>query len=378
MNILIIGEWSAFAKNLASGFRKLGHEVVIFSYGDGWKRINQTDNDYSYDIRNYQILGKPLKGSKYIRGLFSRYKFKKDIARYKHHFDIVWIVSYQFLRLEHEFWSPKFSFEDIKKVIRNKERIYLSACGGDLPHRRFYKNFRYVVPLSKSSVDCFFHGRLFKIYRQCISQVAGIIPTSYGYAEAWRNNKDYFQSKVYQTLPLPINLENLDPYNEVKEKIVIYDGSANRIEKGGPVIAEALKIIYAKYPDKLTIISAGRKPFKEYLESLTSVNILIDQCCTYGYGMNAVIGMALGKVVLGGNEPEIGNEFKREDIPIINILPEIQDIVEKLEQLILNPSLIKKIGERSRKFAKEFHSDIIVAQQYLEIFEKKTTKHLIE
>lgn len=38
MKILIIGEYSGFASNLALGFRKLGCEVVILGNLDGWKK----------------------------------------------------------------------------------------------------------------------------------------------------------------------------------------------------------------------------------------------------------------------------------------------------------------------------------------------------
>ena len=42
MNILIIGEFSAFAKHLKNGFKKLGHQVTIVHAGDSFKKINKT------------------------------------------------------------------------------------------------------------------------------------------------------------------------------------------------------------------------------------------------------------------------------------------------------------------------------------------------
>lgn len=39
MRILLLGEFSALHKNLRDGLRELGHEAVVASVGDGWKRI---------------------------------------------------------------------------------------------------------------------------------------------------------------------------------------------------------------------------------------------------------------------------------------------------------------------------------------------------
>ena len=121
------------------------------------------------------------------------------------------------------------------------------------------------------------------------------------------------------------------------------------------------------YQDKVEIIIEGGIPLNEYLKILNKANIIVDQCWGYGYGMNALFSMAMGKVVLGGNEPECAQEFKR-NAPVINILPDENDILQKLEQLIADPKYIMKLAADSFKFVGEFHSDIVVASQYLQVF----------
>ena len=44
MNILIIGEFSGFAKHLKNGFFQLGHNVTIIHNGDSWKKISGIDD----------------------------------------------------------------------------------------------------------------------------------------------------------------------------------------------------------------------------------------------------------------------------------------------------------------------------------------------
>ena len=39
MKILFLGEFSSLYKNLKEGLLELGHEAVVASYGDGWKKI---------------------------------------------------------------------------------------------------------------------------------------------------------------------------------------------------------------------------------------------------------------------------------------------------------------------------------------------------
>jgi hypothetical protein len=131
-----------------------------------------------------------------------------------------------------------------------------------------------------------------------------------------------------------------------------------------------LRILKQKYPNKIEISIKGGMPLAEYIKVLRESNIIIDQCKSYSYGMNAIYSMALGKVVLSGNEPECIKEFGRNDIPIINILPEVNDIVNKLQRFIEQPSLINEYGKKGREFVEDFHNDIMVAKQFLDLKEK--------
>jgi glycosyltransferase involved in cell wall biosynthesis len=110
----------------------------------------------------------------------------------------------------------------------------------------------------------------------------------------------------------------------------------------------------------------GKMSLMKYLKILEQANIIVDQALSYEYGMNAIYSMAMGKVVLSGNEPECQDEFNRSDIPVINIKPDVEDIYNKLEKLVLNKDEIIKIGKKSREFVEDFHSHIKVAQQYID------------
>ena len=71
MNILIIGEYSGFAKYLSRGFRQLGHGACVLSWGDGFKKIEQEDESISINVSNYIFLGRTIRGSHHLREFFS-------------------------------------------------------------------------------------------------------------------------------------------------------------------------------------------------------------------------------------------------------------------------------------------------------------------
>lgn len=108
-------------------------------------------------------------------------------------------------------------------------------------------------------------------------------------------------------------------------------------------------------------------PFGKYIDLVKHTNILIDQCQSYSYGMNAIIGMAAGKVVLSGNELECQREFKQE-IPIVNIRPNEDFIFNQLEYLITHPEIIDNLSSKSALFARNFHDSKLVASRYLALF----------
>jgi glycosyltransferase involved in cell wall biosynthesis len=192
----------------------------------------------------------------------------------------------------------------------------------------------------------------------------------YEYAVAYRALQKSKSIMIFPTIPLPIESADLIPSNIIRSKIVIFHG-LNTSMKGSEFIIEALETIKSKYPDKVEVILDGKMPLNEYLELISRTNIVVDQCYGYSYGMNALYSMAMGKVVLSGNEPECEIEFGVKNIPIVNILPNAKDIEEKIEHLINNQSLIDDYSKRSIEFVNNFHNITVVAQQYIDIFNER-------
>ncbi len=371
MRILIIGEYSGFANNLKKGFLGLGHNVVLFSWGDGFKKIeSEFEEDYNIDVANFKLFNRIIKGTWLIKWLIESFTFKKKIEKVTKvgHFDAVLVLNLDFIKFDYQFYKPYFSLDMIKKVVKSPENIYLSLCGNELIYNSFLASMRKKNPeevIKRQNPT----KRELEVFKTFSSHIPNVIPVMYDYAEPYRVSKLAEKFKLHPTIPLPLDLANIHfDNNVISDKLVIFYG-LNRASKGTHIISEALNEIKCKFPDVEVIID-GNMPFKLYLNVISRANIIVDQCYGFSYGMNAIYSMAMGKVVLSCNEPECQDEFKRSDIPILNIEPNVNQIVNTIENLILNPSVIQDLSIKSRRFVEEFHESKIVAQQYIDVFMK--------
>ena len=116
------------------------------------------------------------------------------------------------------------------------------------------------------------------------------------------------------------------------------------------------------YPDTVKIAKAVSVPYQEYKQMMYGSDILLDQLYSYTPGMNGLIAMAKGLVVIGGGEPEMYDLMgEQENRPIINVLPDEQDIYQKAESLIMHRESLEQRSLNSRHFVEKHHDHIKVA-----------------
>lgn len=366
MNILIVGEYSSFSKNLAIGLRELGHEVIVFASLDGWKKICPVEGSILYPTaRNIKIGRFVIRRSWIFRGMLNYLHFKRDICKFKRYFDAALIVNYEFIRLRFDFTRSLFTCKELCKVMKDGSNIFLSACGDDMIYLKHLPYLRYHPPIDPA--NAYFKSRLRKIFYHTINTVTGIIPVLYDYSESYRYFAKQYRLNVLPTIPLPIKILPNSFKNDFGGKIVIFHGLSRRC-KGGEFIVPALERIQKDFPDKVEVIMKGGMPLDEYLCLMKKTNIVIDQCWGYCYGMNAIYAMSMGKIVLSGNEPENEQEFGCK-VPIVNIKPNVDDIYMKVKWLISlsTEDLISKAQE-SYDFCCRFHDAKVVAKQYVDVF----------
>ena len=345
MKIALVGEFSGFNKNLSIGLKQLNHIVDIYADQDGWKKIDGADYPLN---KSGKTIWKKLYG--YI--FWSVYITSKIRG-----YDVVQIVSSGlFIRY--------LNFFLIKRIIKQNKKAFLSGAGDCFALEHAYKRgcFKYSVydenanPYIKK--DFWWNE---KKEREISLKFDGIIPIAWEYKIEYEGYCNRLKA-----IPIPIDTDNIDyVHNAVKNKIVIFHGLNREGPKGTKYIKAAMERLQKKYPDKVECIIQGHMPLKNYLDLMKRTNIVVDQCRGYGIGVNAVYAMAEGKVVFGGAEPESLDVFGLKDTPVINILPDEDDIYCKLERLVLHPELIPELGKKSREMAESFHNCKIVAEQYI-------------
>ena len=350
MKILLLGEFSALHKNLKEGLISLGHEVDIASSGDGWKNISR---DIDLSVKGNYITQK-------IKHVINLFKLTQLVKNY----DVVQLMN-PFI-----FYNkliPNTFF--YKKLIQNSKKFYLLGAGDDAyfwangRKKLKYGPFDDFLKYDMNNANGFFmeNQRAFQVNKFIADNCDGIIPIMFEYETSYDKHPN-----LKKTIPIPINIEKIEyKENKIIGKIVVFHGLNRYGFKGTRHVEEAFKILEKKYPNDLELIIDGNMPLEKYLEVMRKTNIVIDQTNSYSLGVNGIYALSMGKVVLGGVEPESLKSLEVENSPAINIKPNAQSIVEEIEKLLEKKEQLRDIGLQSRKFAKETHSHIKIAKKYL-------------
>jgi hypothetical protein len=356
MKILLIGDFSGFFSTLKHSLKTLGHDVTLVS---NYNSLVNFPEDFSLIPQNLK--------SKKIIDLY-RYLLPPRNLNKLFGFDVVQFINPAIL-------SPINPFNGIigRQIIKNSHKSFLSAAGDDA----FYsdsKNFLRYNPLEAASAFDYNGFKLSIDYAwfrewnsEIVSLVDGVIPVMFDYAQAYRLKK---VNNLRPSIPLPIDVKKIKYVGcGTNKKIRVLHGLSRPGYKGTPYIRAAFEILKYKYKGSIDFIIQENLPANKYIESLTNIDIIVDQVNSYSSGMNGLIGLALGKVVLGGSEPESLEEFSLNNSPIVNITPNVNDIVSKLSAIIKENDL-KNRGVLSRNYVQDNHDSINIAKRYLEEWSK--------
>lgn len=354
MKILLFGDYSSVHLNLKEGLEKLGHRVTLVGTGDGFKGIKADINLKSF---KFKLLNKLFFR---IKAIFLLYIFRN--------YDVVQLISPYILKVK--LFPTNFYYDFLKN---NNKKFFMLAAGSDAYYWRYgpkklkYGPFKDVLKydLKSDNFNYYQSKKSFEFNQKISMKVNGVIPMLPDYQICYEPH-----SNLLPLIPLPININKIKyKKNKINNKIIIFHGLNRYGFKGTRYIEEAFELLRKKYPDDLELIIKGRMPIKDYLNIMSQSNIVIDQTSTYSLGVNGVYGLALGKVVMGGAEPESLLRLGVEKSPVINIKPKASYIVMKIEEILKNRNLIEEIGEESRLFAEENHNYLTISMKFLRIWE---------
>lgn len=349
MKILLFGEFSGVHNNLKDGLVKNGHNVIIVSNGDGFKKLK-------FDV-NFC----PHKGS-------SPFSALKNILHFL--FNIRFFIFNDVV----QFINPLIVPHYFKKIgllklifLLNKRTIYY-ACGTDIDFINSLNKFKYFPFDDINHVE-------FPNYKQkhhethyyFMKNIDNVVPSMYQYSF----RKDL--SKQLNPILLPGSIKTSESNNDERylqnKKLNILFGITRENFKGVDYILESLNLIKEKYNDRVDINIVKKIPIDEYFNYLDQADILIDQCKSYDYGMNAILAMERKIIVLSGSEIEanIYNKVKRN--PVINIKPNSSQIYQELEKLILMSDIeINSLKLDMFNHVTEYHNNNKITNNFIEIY----------
>jgi hypothetical protein len=350
MKILLLGEFSGLHKNLKEGLQKLGHEVVIASYGDGFKKI---PSDISFESKLPGILGKiwriliPLTKLSELRG-----------------FDVVQLIN-------PFYFNPKYFPINFfyNQIIRSNSKFFILGAGDDSYFWRYGRKKLKYSPFSdflkydlRSNYYYMQSDKSFRLNQKIVKLSNGLIPIMYEYEISYQGN-----DRLLDTIPIPVNIDKVKfQKNIIGKKIVIFHGLNRYGFKGTRHVEKAFEYLKSKYPDDLEFIIDGKMPLQQYLKVMRQANVVIDQMYSHSLGVNGVYALAMGKVVMGGAELESLKSLGVESSPVINLKPNAESIIKEVEVLLKKKNQIQEMGRESRKFAEAIHGHVKVAKQYID------------
>lgn len=349
MKILLLGEYSALHKNLKEGLEEIGHHVVLMAAKDGFKKIPV---DIDLDNKLHGVLGK----------IEFRLRYFFNIWRING-FDVVQIINAHFF--DHKFFPSRFL---INSLVKKNKKVFLLAAGDDAffwQHGRGLLRYNPIDTYVKYDLNTKNHYLFTKKaldYNDYIaSKVSGIIPVMFEYEVGYKGAKN-----LLPTIPIPINVNSIEyKKNVVVNKLFVFHGLNRPGFKGTFLVQEAFDELKKRYPDRLELLIAGKLPLDDYLEIMQKANVIVDQVFSYSLGVNGVYALAMGKVVLGGAEPESLISLGVVSSPVINIKPSAEDIFLKIENLLQKTNEIEGLGKAGRDFAMDTHNYINIAKQYV-------------
>ena len=352
LNILLLGEYSNYHNNLAVGLKELNHNVVLANAGDHYKNFYR-DIDLSYKSKN--------KFSTNIKRIWIE---NTNINSLKN-FDIVQIIN------PNVFSRFGNNIQLFKKILANNDKVFLSAVGDDYFYWKAYRDGKFkksphpgaLIDENKKTSIWETSTGLINATKFLAENVNGIIPGSVSYLIPYRNH-----SNCRNVILQPLNVSKIEfKENQFNEKIVFFHGAqiGRYGFKGTHAIDEAMYKAAGKYKSDIIYKRSDSLPYNQYLETINETNVLIDQANSNEPAMNALIGMAKGKIVMGGCEDIFLKTHELKHPPLINITNDAKQIGSQVEWILDSKKEFMKLSIEGRAYVKDNHDATQIAQKFI-------------
>lgn len=339
MKVLLLQEMSGVHSELKKGLLNNGVDVAIATLGDGFKK-------YQSDI----FLGN---NANTATASFDRLITQLRLIDRLKKYDIIQTISPDPFH--------KLISRLMDKLVLEKTKTVYVAAGSDPVYRYHVQDLKYYPPH-----DEFKNEKKYNFFKNKLSHFDKIIPVCWEY-EYSMIEAGFITEEI---IPFPIEIRPLRVSKSTRKIRVFHPLNRTNLNfdfKGTLIIQEAFNILAKRFGDVAEFICKGNMTHVEYDNFTDSVDLIVDQLYSYSYGMSAAYGLAKGKVVFSGLE-DVAKKGHYSNCPIVNVLPTVEDVVEKVSYFIENSTERNLLSERSRKFAEDYHDTNVVAKRYLDVY----------
>lgn len=355
LSILLLGDASNYHQALATGLRRLGHQVALASDGSRWMN---TERDID--------LSRPYPGK--LGGLALWLKIRGRLMRRFSGHDVVAINTSSFLPLKPS--RQRWLFD----AVRGRNRsVFYNAVGTDpgfvaeclrpeTPLR--YNDYRiYGKPspysmLHPENEKEWLSSALKGLYDHVIENVDGAVGCLWEYNVSLE--KVLPREKIFAGA-IPIDTRSIEPVElpDKIERVRLFLGRHNdrMVLKGTDILELAAREVVDRYPDKAELVVVENRPYAEYLELLKSAHVVLDQIYSYTPATNALLAMAMGLNTVSGGSEEYYNHIGEQTLrPVIHVEPDYELVYRALEHTVLHPEMIKPRGLQGRELVEKYNA----------------------
>lgn len=314
MKILLIGDASNYHSALASGLKKLGHDVTVASNGSRWM-----DTD-----RNIDLYRRPGKAGGAI--LWAR--LRTVLASRLKGYDVVQIVNPIFVDLRPHRVAALF-----RRLKRDNGAVYLTALGTETAYVEMCLApdcpLRYTEMMVEGRPTPFLAGPdgpginlwlrdpLLSHSRMIYDNVDGVVTALYEYHLAMQR---VFPSERIAYGGIPVELDSIpfvaaDGPDRSPLRVLLPYHAGREDEKGIGILHEIARSVPGI---DLQMVTGLR--FDEFRRRLANCDVVLDQYYSYTPATTALMAMAMGKIVVTGAEPEF-ERFVGSHVPAFNVDP---------------------------------------------------------
>ncbi|MCM1337181.1 MAG: hypothetical protein NC187_01925 [Candidatus Amulumruptor caecigallinarius] len=364
LRVLLFGDYSNYTPAMADALQQCGCEVTTASEGCFFM-----DTDRDINIRR-RLPGK-------LGGIDLYARLHTTLAPRLSGFDVVGLNNPSALTLR-----PRRVRAVIDMLRRRNGSMFLMGTGYDpyvieeltdpssaIRYTEWHNADGSPAPLAMEHPD--FYGwlapELKELARYVYARADGMTTALYEY---WIAGQRVLDADKVGYAGIPVDVDKVTPtgLDETPRKVRIFLGrhSSRLLEKGTDLLETAARRVVEAHPDKAELVIVEDRPYSEYLQLLDSAHIVLDQVYSYTPATNALLAMARGKTVLSGAEEDFYDFIGEKELrPIINALPDVNQLQNAMTDLVLHPESLRSRGLESREFVERHNSPRVVATRVL-------------